>query len=74
MVDSLLSSVLLAVGSLLAVPNPFSVVPPFVAMAVGNTVHERKTMARPASAIAAGVLVAFALVGLPGKRHAWSFW
>ena len=65
MTASLLSYALLAVGSLLAVLNPFSVVPPFVAMTVDNTVDERKAMARRASAIAAGVLVAFALGGLP---------
>jgi multiple antibiotic resistance protein len=65
MVGSLLSYVLLALGSLLAVLNPFSVVPPFVAMTVENTVEERKAMARRASAIAAAVLAVFALFGLP---------
>ncbi len=65
MVDSLLTYVLLAFGSLIAVLNPFSVVPPFVAMTVDNSVAERKVMARRATAIAAAVLVAFALVGLP---------
>ncbi len=65
MVDSLFSYVLLVVGSLLAVLNPFSVVPPFVAMTVENTVVERKAMARRASLVAATVQVVFALGGLP---------
>jgi len=65
MLASLLGYALLVAGSLFAVLNPFSVVPPFVAMTVENTVAERKAMARRASAIAGAVLAAFALFGLP---------
>jgi multiple antibiotic resistance protein len=64
MIDSLWSYTLLAAGSLVPVLNPFAIIPPFVAMTGDNTVAERKAMARRAALIAAGVLTAFALLGL----------
>lgn len=54
---------LLAGMSLSAILNPLAAVPTFLAMTPSNTPEERLRMARRACATAAGVLLAFALLG-----------
>jgi multiple antibiotic resistance protein len=62
--ESFASYTVLAFGSLFAVLNPFATVPPFLAMTENNTLEERRSMARRACMIAAGVLALFALTGV----------
>jgi multiple antibiotic resistance protein len=62
--ESLVSYAVLALGSLLAVLNPFATVPPFLAMTESNTAAERREMAQNACLIAGSVLVVFALTGV----------
>lgn len=62
--ESLVSYAVLALGSLLAVLNPFATVPPFMAMTESNTVAERRAMAKNACLIAGSVLLVFALTGV----------
>src|SRR3989339_867730 len=54
---------LLAGMSLSAILNPLAAVPTFLAMTPQNTAEERLRMAKRACATAAGVLLAFALLG-----------
>jgi len=63
-VESVVTYAAVAFGSLLAVLNPISTVPPFLAMTEANTVQERRVMAERACVIAASILVVFALTGL----------
>ncbi|MGH7377512.1 MAG: MarC family protein [Thermoanaerobaculia bacterium] len=53
----------LALSSLFVILDPVAVVPAFLAMTPGNTPRERLDMARLASLVAAGVLLAFAFAG-----------
>lgn len=55
--------VLLAVSSLFVIIDPLALVPVFLAMTPGDTAAERERTARLACAVAAGVLVVFALLG-----------
>lgn len=52
-----------AVVTLFVAIDPIALAPIFAALTAGRTVAERRTIALQASAIAAGVLVAFALFG-----------
>jgi len=54
---------LLAVSSLFAIVDPIAVVPTFLAMTARDTPAERVRMARLASWVTAGVLLAFSLSG-----------
>jgi multiple antibiotic resistance protein len=60
---SSLEFILLALSSLFVIMDPVAAVPAFLAMTPTNTPRERAEMARLASVVAAGVLVAFALAG-----------
>jgi len=64
MAESVWSYLVLVFGSLVAVLNPFAIIPPFMAMTAANTVGERKHMARRAVIIAFCILALFALTGL----------
>lgn len=56
--------VVLSFGALFAILNPFNTIPPFLAMTRENTIGDQVHMARRASSVACGVMVAFALVGM----------
>jgi multiple antibiotic resistance protein len=60
---ALLEYILLAMSSLFVIVDPLAVVPAFIAMTPANTPEERIRMARVASLVMAGVLVAFAFAG-----------
>jgi multiple antibiotic resistance protein len=59
----LLEYMLLAMSSLFVIVDPLAVVPAFIAMTPDNTPAERIRMARVASFVMAGVLLAFAFAG-----------
>jgi multiple antibiotic resistance protein len=61
--EDLFHYALLSGMSLSAILNPLAAVPTFLAMTAHNTAGERLRMARRACATAAGVLLAFALLG-----------
>src|SRR5436190_270506 len=60
---SLLEFTLLAFGSLFVIVDPIAVVPGFLAITPSDTPEQRERMARMASFVMAGVLLAFALLG-----------
>lgn len=60
---SFLEYILLAISSLFVIVDPLAVVPAFIAMTPDNTPGERIRMARVASLVMAGVLLAFAFAG-----------
>ena len=60
---SLLEYLLLATSSLFVIVDPLAAVPAFIAMTPTNTAAERMRMARLASLVMAGVLLAFAYGG-----------
>jgi multiple antibiotic resistance protein len=60
---ALLEYILLAMSSLFVIVDPLAVVPAFIAMTPDNTPEERIRMARVASLVMAGVLLAFAFAG-----------
>jgi multiple antibiotic resistance protein len=60
---SLLEYILLAMSSLFVIVDPLAVVPAFIAMTPDNSPAERIRMARVASFVVAGVLLAFAFAG-----------
>jgi multiple antibiotic resistance protein len=55
--------IMLAIGSLFVIVDPFAAVPAFLAMTPHDTPAQRRRMAFLASCVAAGVLVGFALAG-----------
>lgn len=59
----LIEFTLLAFGSLFVIVDPIAVVPGFLAITPNDTPHQRERMARMASFVMAGVLLAFALLG-----------
>jgi multiple antibiotic resistance protein len=59
----LLAFTLLAFGSLFVIVDPIAVVPGFLAITPNDTPEQRERMARMASFVMAGVLLAFALLG-----------
>ncbi len=59
----LLEFTLLAFGSLFVIVDPIAVVPGFLAITPNDTPEQRERMARMASFVMAGVLLAFALLG-----------
>jgi multiple antibiotic resistance protein len=60
---SLLEYILLATSSLFVIVDPLAAVPAFIAMTPANTPADRMRMARLASLVMAGVLLAFAFGG-----------
>lgn len=60
---SVLEFTLLAFGSLFVIVDPIAVVPGFLAITPHDTPEQRERMARMASFVMAGVLLAFALLG-----------
>ncbi|MCX7824804.1 MAG: MarC family protein [Verrucomicrobiae bacterium] len=60
---TLLEYSLLALSSLFVIVDPIAAVPAFLAMTARSTPEERVRMARLACAVAAGVLLTFALAG-----------
>jgi len=60
---TLLEFTLLAFGSLFVIVDPIAVVPGFLAITPTDTPEQRERMARMASFVMAGVLLAFALLG-----------
>lgn len=60
---SLTEYALLALSSLFVIIDPVATVPAFLAMTAGNSVAERVKMARLASCVCAGLLLAFAAAG-----------
>jgi multiple antibiotic resistance protein len=60
---NLLEFTLLALSSLFVIVDPIAVVPTFLAMTPNDTPQQRRRMARLASGVMAGVLLAFALAG-----------
>jgi multiple antibiotic resistance protein len=59
----LLEFALLAFGSLFVIVDPIAVIPGFLAITPSDTPAQRERMARLASFVMAGVLLAFALLG-----------
>ena len=59
----LIEFILLAFGSLFVIVDPIAVVPGFLAITPNDTPEQRERMARMASFVMAGVLLAFALLG-----------
>ncbi len=59
----LLEYTMFAVGSLFVIVDPIAVIPAFLAMTPGDSVEQRRRIARLAALVMAGVLLAFALVG-----------
>ena len=59
----LIEFTLLAFGSLFVIVDPIAVVPGFLAITPNDTPQQRERMARMASFVMAGVLLAFALLG-----------
>jgi len=59
----LIEFTLLAFGSLFVIVDPIAVVPGFLAITPSDTPEQRERMARIASFVMAGVLLAFALLG-----------
>ncbi len=55
--------IMLAIGSLFVIVDPFAAVPAFLAMTPHDTPAQRRRMAFLASCVMAGVLVVFALAG-----------
>jgi multiple antibiotic resistance protein len=62
--DSFVTYLLLAFGSLFSVLNPFAVIPPFVAMTQSNTASEKAEMITRACLVAAVILLGFVFLGL----------
>ncbi len=60
---SLYEYILLAVSSLFVIIDPLALVPVFLAMTPNDTPAQRDRMAKIACALAAGVLIVFALIG-----------
>jgi multiple antibiotic resistance protein len=60
---SILEYILLATSSLFVIVDPLAAVPAFIAMTPANTPADRMRMARLASLVMAGVLLAFAFGG-----------
>lgn len=60
---SLLAFTFMAFSSLFVIVDPIATIPAFLAMTARDTPEQRIRMARLASIVAAGVLLAFALVG-----------
>lgn len=59
----LIEFTLLAFGSLFVIVDPIAVIPGFLAITPNDTPEQRERMARMASFVMAGVLLAFALLG-----------
>lgn len=63
MVAGVLDFTLLAISSLFVIVDPIAVIPAFLAMTPSDTPQQRRRMALLASAVMAGVLLGFALIG-----------
>src|SRR5688572_21210756 len=60
---TLVEYTMMATGSMIAIINPISAVPAFLAMTPHDSTAERLRMARRACSVCAGVLLLFALLG-----------